>query len=611
MCPVGYQLRAAPSGDVYASLLLLPLIRSAPPRRESSSSKSNNDSTQPCPTAPPATFLTSPCIVMTTSTPTTTADSPATQQSWQSQSLRSVCECHSCQQGITRELHSHGSHDQSLYSSINVSDTPLQIVGGTTKCARVFVWLLQHATAHPAMQQLLKSLASTCYNSCVELGAGTGLISMALALYNGNVIATDQQPSMEMLEHNLEQNRSAIQHQLQTSHSSTEQTSVKLQAQPLLWADTDMIEHILQVAHPTHANKSYAPLRCIVGSDLIYAKENISALVQTYYALATPYLTDCYLVYIPRFEWEQQFFTEMHQQHFASEMVYELDEIQVWRFVKVLRAEASACQAILECAAVDLSQLTDDDDETGPATSQLSYQLHMPQPADATNIQRFSGHAYILSNEPLTTLLLHNNLEAEADQIGTIGKLFFGNFSNYITQSSAGHVPLCFQISEHQEVVAALIAHPYRGPPPANFEFPPQLAVLNQYILPLLRSSSAAAPTDGQTIRIAAVAVSPSYQQRGLATLLIRTLMQCIVQHNISAKGRADGNKEQLIKTVLIETTSDRLQAVCASLGFATRTEVSYSAEHLQLLKNSEQHGWRHVSSASTTRLMIANVLHM
>src|ERR1700682_435587 len=52
-------------------------------------------------------------------------------------------------------------------------------------------------------------------------------------------------------------------------------------------------------------------LKYLIGSDLIYAKEGIESLVDTYRSLATPYYTRCYLVYIKRFQWETQFFTLM------------------------------------------------------------------------------------------------------------------------------------------------------------------------------------------------------------------------------------------------------------------------------------------------------------
>lgn len=548
-----------------------------------------------------------PCSTMSSS-----AAAPSSSQSWQSQSLRAECECHSCQQGITRELHSHGSHDQSLYSSIEVHDTSLQIVGGTTKCARVFITLLQHpeASTHPAITQLVHSLANTSFRSCVELGAGTGLISMCLALLGGDVIATDQQPSMEMLEHNLEQNQASIQAHLQTKPNASALAKVRLQAQPLLWGDDEMTQHILEVTHPTPA-PSYTPLRCIVGSDLIYAKENITALVSTYAALAMPYLTECYLVYIPRFEWEQQFFVEMQQQHFSSEKVYEVDEIQVWRFVKTLDTENNSCRTILERACTELQQATAQDSESDPTNgNQLAdHQLHTTTSPDAASVQHFSAQTYIASVEPLTTILLQASSVTDG-AIEQVSKMFFGNFANYIEQSSTGRLPLCFHIAQQQQIVAALVAHPYKGPPPASFRFPPQLAVLNQYILPLLEAQRAGAPSNGQIIRIAAVAVDPAYQRRGLATLLLRSLMQCVAQHNARVAGTGGANEAQTIKSVLVETTSARLSSICASLGFSVVAEVSYSADHLQALSKHQQ-GQRQVPDATRTRLMIAQVMHV
>jgi len=269
----------------------------------------------------------------------------------------------------------------------------------------------------------------------------------------------------------------------------------------------------------------------------------------------------------------------------------------------------------LDRAAQDLNQssgdTSDEEQETTPSMKNSDYQLHRTDPSNATHIQQFSAQTYIASTEPLTTLLLHQPSDgAEVDSPQRISKLFFNNFSNYISQSQDGHLPLCFHITHQQQIVASMVAHTYRGPPPESFQFPAELALLNQYILPLLKAQRDRPPTSGQIIRIAAVAVDPAYQHRGLATLMLRTLMQCVVQHNVGVKDNSGQDSAQIISSILIETTSRRLENICSSLGFTTVAEVNYSAEHQQLF-NSLQQGQQQQSKASETRLMIANVLHV
>ena len=72
----------------------------------------------------------------------------------------------------------------------------MEIVGGTTKCARVFSEYLQTSPGWVAQQAVL------------ELGSGTGLVGLTAALLNPRlpVYLTDQAPMLPTTRFNVERN---------------------------------------------------------------------------------------------------------------------------------------------------------------------------------------------------------------------------------------------------------------------------------------------------------------------------------------------------------------------------------------------------------------------
>jgi len=146
----------------------------------------------------------------------------------------------------------------------------------------------------------------------VEVGAGTGLVGIALARLGCLVTVTDQAPLLELLQSNVYANM---------NHDS--ETSQQVQVKQLLWGDD--IDCCCDPAPPS----------LLIGSDLIYARETIPALIDTYNAFASknPSLIS-YLIYIERFEWEKEFFAGMKERGFSQQCVWRKEEILIFKFQK-------------------------------------------------------------------------------------------------------------------------------------------------------------------------------------------------------------------------------------------------------------------------------------
>lgn len=247
---------------------------------------------------------------------------------WNQRTLNSRCECHSCLAGITNQLHSTQSHDQSLYQHIPFNQHVIDITGGTTKCARTFIeYISNHIdqTNHDSINHIDHDIVDLTHGEhvIVEVGAGTGLVSIACSLLNNMVIATDQHPLLELLQSNVHTN-------INSNNNTAFNGSIDVRE--LLWNNSANIESLSHYISQ-HA-LSHKPPQYIIGSDLIYAKECIHDLVQTYHQLAMNTHSICYLVYISRFEWEKLFFDEMNEMGFTSVCVHTVDEIQIWKFTK-------------------------------------------------------------------------------------------------------------------------------------------------------------------------------------------------------------------------------------------------------------------------------------
>jgi predicted nicotinamide N-methyase len=220
-------------------------------------------------------------------------------------SLRLHCECEYCQTGQAT-THNDPSHDQSLFSSFTIlGSKTIEISGGTTKAARVTLrYLLHHFgdNVH-AMRGL----------SAIELGAGTALIGQAMVLLGANVVFTDQEPVLEIVKENLEQNL------------GFEEYEGKAEIVGLYWGEEKIAEKI----------KEKMPFDIVVCSDLIFAHENIPLLLKTL-DLLCPKGEKTYILFahIDRFSWEKSFFEGMKDKGFAQTQVFEDVDIKIFKFTR-------------------------------------------------------------------------------------------------------------------------------------------------------------------------------------------------------------------------------------------------------------------------------------
>lgn len=300
---------------------------------------------------------------------------------WAAKSLRQKCDCHMClvcllcllvlierivlmsadratlrvaQAGKTTELHADASHDQSLQQSIKLGDTRLSLTGGTTKCARVAVGYFASLCDADATRDFWRG------QHVLEVGAGTGLVGIALAALGARVTLTDQAPVLDLLQYNVDANAATVR----------EKGGAASVAELYFGAGLDAFKRPPQ-AKPQEANSNAVAQSAdgkpaaasaakdaaasaktaaeqwhsVIGSDLIYAKETIEPLVATYLAIcgSNPSgKTSAYLVSIERFEWEKQFFVLMSQ-HFTQTRVYQLGDIRIDKFDLMPAATPVCC----------------------------------------------------------------------------------------------------------------------------------------------------------------------------------------------------------------------------------------------------------------------------
>lgn len=219
---------------------------------------------------------------------------------WDGSSLRQICECEYCRTGKAT-THNDASHDQSLFSDISVPtqdrDITLTFTGGTTKCARMSSFYFTTVNPIP-------------FNSTrvIELGAGTGLVGLSLCLLGAKVMLTDQEPVMETLEANISRNAHVLEeHRISTS--------------AFYWGD------------PVPESVTEFKADVVVGSDLIFAKENIPMLLKAIDGICSiaPSLI-LYYAHIDRFGWEESFFKGMEERRFSCEKVYSDVDVHLFKF---------------------------------------------------------------------------------------------------------------------------------------------------------------------------------------------------------------------------------------------------------------------------------------
>jgi ribosomal protein L11 methylase PrmA len=205
--------------------------------------------------------------------------------------------------------HHDESHDQKLEQELELhGGKRVRIEGGTTKCARVMVqsWLPRWGA----------DVAEDCGGVAIrgktvlEVGAGTGLVGLGALLVAGaaHVVFTDQEPVLELLEHNVKANLREAQVDAPTLFTVA----------ALQWGEEESAR-ALGAAHD---------IDVVIGSDLIFAHENIPPLIATLCVLRKPLFLAC----INRFRWEERFFDGMRDARFSCECVFHEGDIDIFLF---------------------------------------------------------------------------------------------------------------------------------------------------------------------------------------------------------------------------------------------------------------------------------------
>lgn len=188
----------------------------------------------------------------------------------------SRCECDVCRALGAAATHNGIEHDTSVDQTLEFRGRKLRILGGTTRSARVLARTLEGRHDFEGRR-------------VAELGAGTGLVTQALVHLGAEVWSTDQTPVLDLLEKNLLSNLTA-------------KDKSRVHVMPLYWGD------LVEIA--TLQEASFPGLDMVVGADLIFARENNSALVRTVLSLCPPGKRFM-LALTRRFAFEEDFFLEM------------------------------------------------------------------------------------------------------------------------------------------------------------------------------------------------------------------------------------------------------------------------------------------------------------
>ncbi|CEO96526.1 hypothetical protein PBRA_005135 [Plasmodiophora brassicae] len=142
----------------------------------------------------------------------------------------------------------------------------------------------------------------------VEVGCGTGLVGLALALLGArSVVLTDQEPVMDIVQSSIDGN-------------VVDGTATWVSAHPLYWGDD--------------VPDALRGKDIIVGADLIFAHENIPLLLRTFSALCTDRSQTIVFAHINRFAWEPGFFTGMASAGFRQETVLVDGDVTIFRFTR-------------------------------------------------------------------------------------------------------------------------------------------------------------------------------------------------------------------------------------------------------------------------------------
>jgi predicted nicotinamide N-methyase len=257
--------------------------------------------------------------------------------------------------------HNDESHDQSLDQTFTFLGNKLRIIGGTTKCAR---FMAEHLESQKTVFE---------GKTVLELGAGTGLVGICLSLLGAKVLATDQEPMLDILQANIDENAQVLKNNI-------------IKTQVLHWedeADAQKCRDFFFGEAKKESTIQQPNFDFIIGSDLTYSKECMSPLVKVYNnfiikqhshvtavekkedttdqevdglvktktakkddsgdsysdsssasaAFVPSQETVGYLLNIMRFNWEYDFFTELSQT-LDIEKVWEKQDIRLFKFTR-------------------------------------------------------------------------------------------------------------------------------------------------------------------------------------------------------------------------------------------------------------------------------------
>ncbi len=261
-------------------------------------------------------------------------------------------------------------------------------MGGTTKCARVFAQYL--------FSLYVKDPKVFYQKKVLEVGSGTGLVGMVLARLGAYVVFTDQSCVMELLEANINENVFEMDRGRPTlkdeEHMRSGSSSDKkedgsdkqeeedddwlpkyiphTQAITLHWGDEEHIAEVWKSLEPYYTDDTTArTFDIVVGSDLIYAHENIAPLVATFSTFTRPnppptsrrtaedFEDDAeegkielpksvaYLAAIERFAWEKTFFEGMGAK-LEKEVALEEGDIKVFAFARQTVAQRATATVV-------------------------------------------------------------------------------------------------------------------------------------------------------------------------------------------------------------------------------------------------------------------------
>lgn len=272
---------------------------------------------------------------------------------WKNMSMRRQCGCNMCRSGEAT-THNDSSHDQALDQRIPFLDKIFHIVGGTTKCARTMSSYLESRQEEFAGKTVL------------ELGAGTGLVGLCLAMLGAKVLATDQEPMLEILQANIDENSFVWNKEEARSADDTSTAKYPITTMVLHWEDDEDARkcqasflkcgsqqdgegkekgHDDGNGNDGNGSDNEEPrFDFVVGSDLTYSKECMSPLVRVYNNFCVTPKTVGYLLNIMRFKWEYDFFEEIAETMDVT-MVWEREDIRLFKFVRKQQSSGSGAAA--------------------------------------------------------------------------------------------------------------------------------------------------------------------------------------------------------------------------------------------------------------------------